>query len=58
MTVTIARAKIAELFLTEHLTRVPVDAARQGDLVAVAGIEEIFIGETLADPENPIGRCR
>ena len=27
---------------------------RQGDLVAVAGIEEIYIGETLADPENPI----
>ncbi len=50
---TIARAKIAELFLTEHLTRVPVDSARQGDLVAVAGIEEIFIGETLADPEDP-----
>jgi GTP-binding protein len=51
---TVARAKIAELFLTEHLTRVPVDGARQGDLVAVAGIEDIFIGETLADPENPI----
>ncbi len=51
---TITRAKVAELFLTEHLTRVPVDSARQGDLVAVAGIEDIFIGETLADPENPI----
>ena len=51
---TVARAKIAELFLTEHLTRVPVDSARQGDLVAVAGIEEIYIGETLADPENPM----
>jgi GTP-binding protein len=50
---TIARAKIAELFLTEHLTRVPVETARQGDLVAVAGIEEIFIGETLADPDDP-----
>ena len=41
---TVGRAKIAELFLTEHLTRVPVDSARQGDLVAVAGIEEIYIG--------------
>lgn len=51
---TIVRAKIAELFLTEHLTRVPVESARQGDLVAIAGIEDIFIGETLADPENPI----
>jgi GTP-binding protein len=51
---TIARAKIAELFLTEHLTRIPVDGARQGDLVAVAGIEDIYIGETLADPEHPV----
>jgi len=51
---TVTRAKIAELFLTEHLTRVSVDSARQGDLVAVAGIEDIFIGETLADPENPV----
>ncbi len=50
---TVARARIAELFLTEHLTRVPVDTARQGDLVAVAGIEDIYIGETLADPEDP-----
>ena len=50
---TVARAKIAELFLTEHLTRVSVDSARQGDLVAVAGIEDIYIGETLADPEDP-----
>jgi GTP-binding protein len=49
----IGRAKVAELFLTEHLTRVPVDSARQGDLVAVAGIEDIYIGETLADPEDP-----
>ena len=49
----VSRAKIAELFLTEHLTRVPVESARQGDLVAVAGIDDVFIGETLADPENP-----
>jgi GTP-binding protein len=51
---TISRARVAELFLTEHLTRVPVESARQGDLVAVAGIEDIYIGETLADPENPV----
>jgi len=30
-----------------------VDSARQGDLVAVAGIEDITIGETLADPDDP-----
>jgi GTP-binding protein len=36
---------------------VPVDAASAGDLVAVAGIPEITIGETLSDPEDP-DRCR
>jgi GTP-binding protein len=47
------RVKINELFLTQALTRVPVDEAGPGDLVAVAGIEEITIGETLADPDDP-----
>ncbi|MBA3797704.1 MAG: translational GTPase TypA [Geodermatophilaceae bacterium] len=49
----IERVKISELFLTQQLTRVPVDTARQGDIVAVAGIAEITIGETLTDPEDP-----
>ena len=49
----IQRAKVVELFLTRQLTRVPVDEAGQGDLVAVAGIDEITIGETLADPDDP-----
>jgi GTP-binding protein len=51
---TIQRIKVVELFLTEQLTRVPVESAGPGDLVAVAGIADITIGETLADPENPI----
>ena len=50
---TITRARVAELLLTEHLERRPVDSARQGDLVAVAGIEDITIGETLTDPDDP-----
>jgi GTP-binding protein len=50
---TIQRTKVVELFLTQQLTRVPVDSAGPGDLVAVAGIDEITIGETLADPEDP-----
>ncbi len=49
----IQRVKINELFLTQALTRVPVDEAGPGDLVAVAGIGEITIGETLADPDDP-----
>jgi GTP-binding protein len=49
----IERGKVAELFLTEALTRVSVESAGPGDLVAVAGFEDITIGETLADPEDP-----
>ncbi len=50
----ISRIRVAELFLTEQLTRVPVESAGPGDLVAVAGIPEITIGETLADAEHPV----
>ncbi|MDJ0771656.1 MAG: translational GTPase TypA [Ilumatobacter sp.] len=49
----VERTKVAELFLTEQLERVPVDSAGPGDLVAVAGIPEITIGETLADADEP-----
>ncbi len=51
---TTERAKVVELLMTENLTRVPVESAGPGDIVAVAGIPEITIGETLADLENPI----
>ena len=47
------KAKISELMLTEALDRVTVPSARAGDLIAVAGIDEITIGETLADPDDP-----
>jgi GTP-binding protein len=49
----IQRAKVVELYLTRQLTRVPVDQAGPGDLVAVAGFADITIGETLADPDDP-----
>ncbi|HWM57387.1 MAG TPA: translational GTPase TypA [Pseudonocardia sp.] len=48
------RVKITELLRTEALTRVPADSAFAGDLVAVAGIPEVTIGDTLADPEHPV----
>ena len=51
---TTERAKVVELLMTENLTRVSVDSAGPGDIVAVAGIPEITIGETLADIDNPI----
>jgi GTP-binding protein len=49
----IERAKVAELYLTEALDRVPAEEAGPGDIAAVAGIPEITIGETLADPDDP-----
>jgi GTP-binding protein len=51
---TIERVKITELLMTEALERKPVDSAGPGDIIALAGIPEITIGETLADPDNPI----
>lgn len=50
----IKNVKITELLLTEALDRVPAEKAGPGDIIAIAGIPEITIGETLADPENPI----
>ncbi len=49
----IERVKITELFRTEALDRVPAASAAAGDIIAVAGIGDIMIGETLADPEDP-----
>ncbi|MFL2924901.1 MAG: translational GTPase TypA [Acidimicrobiales bacterium] len=47
------RAKVVELLVTEALERVPVESASAGDIIAVAGIPEITIGETLSDPDDP-----
>ncbi len=47
------RVKISELFLTEALDRVPADSAGPGDIVAIAGIADIMIGETMADVDDP-----
>ncbi len=51
---TIERVKISELLMTHGLDRKPIDQAGPGDLVAVAGIPDITIGETLADPDQPV----
>ena len=50
----VEKVKISELLITEGLERVPALSAGPGDIIAVAGIEEITLGETLADAENPI----
>jgi GTP-binding protein len=49
----IERVKITELLMTEALERKPAEQAGPGDICAIAGIPEIMIGETLADPEDP-----
>ncbi|MFG2511843.1 translational GTPase TypA [Streptomyces sp. NPDC048584] len=50
----VSNVRISELMMTEALTRKPAEKAGPGDICAVAGIPEIMIGETLADPENPV----
>ncbi|MGO9903701.1 MAG: translational GTPase TypA [Solirubrobacteraceae bacterium] len=49
----IERVKVTELYVTEALDRVHADAASAGEIIAVAGIPQITIGETLADAEQP-----
>ncbi len=49
----IERAKVTELYVTEALDRVEAAEAGPGELIAVAGIPEVTIGETLADLDDP-----
>jgi GTP-binding protein len=49
----VERVKITELLLTEALDRVPGEKAGPGDIIAIAGIADITIGETLADADDP-----
>ncbi len=45
--------RLSELLMTRALDRVQVDEAGPGDIIAIAGIPEITIGETLSDPTDP-----
>jgi GTP-binding protein len=49
----VQRAAVSELYVTEGLERVPAERAGPGEIIAVAGLEEVTIGETLADPDDP-----
>jgi len=49
----VQRAAVSELYITEGLERVSAKEAGPGEIIAVAGIEEVTIGETLADPNDP-----
>src|SRR5437879_2819456 len=50
---TIENARVTELYVTEALDRVPADEAGPGEIVAIAGLPEVTIGETIADPDDP-----
>jgi GTP-binding protein len=50
---TLSNVKVTELLATEALDRVPAERAGPGDIVAVAGIPDIMIGDTLTDPDDP-----
>jgi GTP-binding protein len=50
---TVERAKVVELYVTDALDRVEADEAGPGEIVAVAGLADVTIGETLADPDDP-----
>jgi GTP-binding protein len=49
----IETARVTELYVTEALDRVPADEAGPGEIVALAGLPEVTIGETIADPDDP-----
>jgi GTP-binding protein len=50
---TIRTVRLSELLITNALHREPAESAGPGDIVAIAGIPEITIGETLSDPDDP-----
>ncbi|QIK71730.1 translational GTPase TypA [Propioniciclava coleopterorum] len=49
----VQNVKLSELLMTNALERVPAESAGPGDIVAIAGIPDINIGETLSDPADP-----
>ncbi len=50
---TVAKGKVTELMQTKALDRAPIEEAGPGEIVAVAGFDDITIGETLADADDP-----
>jgi len=49
----IERVRVSELYVTEALDRVPAEEVGPGEIIAIAGLADVTIGETLADPEDP-----
>ena len=53
-----AQARVAQLYAFADLGRQRIERAEAGDIVAVAGLDEVLIGDTIADPEQPIALPR
>jgi GTP-binding protein len=53
-----SEARIGQLFGFEKLSRVPIEAAEAGDIVALSGLEDVAIGDTIADPASPVALPR
>ena len=49
----VEQVRLTELYVTEELERIPADVAEAGDIVAIAGIADVTIGETIADASDP-----
>src|SRR5690606_26158651 len=49
----VEQVKVTELYVTESLDRVPAERAGPGEIIALAGLADVTIGETLADPADP-----
>ncbi len=47
------KARVASLFQIEGLNRTPIEKATVGDIVCFSGFDDIFIGDTITDPNNP-----
>jgi GTP-binding protein len=50
---TVEHARVTELYVTDALNRVPAEEAGPGEIVALAGLNDVTIGETIADPDDP-----
>ncbi len=51
---TVERAKVTELYVSEALERISAEEAGPGEIAAIAGLAEVTIGETIADPDDPV----
>ena len=49
----VERFKVAELYVSEGLDRIDAAEAGPGEIIAVAGLSDVTIGETLSDPDDP-----